>query len=139
MIAALEVKARRVRCFWILLALLLSTALAGAHGPRDNIAENVRPVPPPGITVPAAERQELEAGLKELRQEIEKLRTAQAGKPALDLLPDVQIYEKAVRWALIYNEVYQQREIPVAKTLLKQGLDRARQLHDGKAPWPTAT
>ncbi|TMQ33000.1 MAG: hypothetical protein E6K70_15520, partial [Planctomycetota bacterium] len=29
--------------------------------------------------------------------------------------------------------------IPVAKTLLKQGLDRARQLHDGKAPWATAT
>jgi dienelactone hydrolase len=139
MIAAPEAKERRVRGFWILLALMLTPVLAGADGPRDNIAENVRPVPPPGIAVPAADRQELEAGLKELRQEIERLRTALASKPALDLLPDVQIYEKAVRWALIYNEFYQQREIAVAKTLLKQGLDRARQLHEGKAPWTTAT
>ena len=73
MIAPLRYKERRVRCFWILLALMLTWVLAGADGPRDNIAENVRPVPPPGITVPAAERQELEAGLKELRQEIEKI------------------------------------------------------------------
>src|SRR5262249_27439850 len=45
----------------------------------------------------------------------------------------------AVRYALQHDEFFNPREIAVARTLLKQGLDRARQLRDGKAPWATAT
>ena len=45
--------------------LLFATILRG-DGPRDNLPDNVRPVPPPGIEVPAEDRAELEAGLKKL-------------------------------------------------------------------------
>src|SRR3954471_17773216 len=42
-----------------LIVLLLAPA-AWADGPKDNLADNVRPVPPPGITVPADVRKELQ-------------------------------------------------------------------------------
>jgi dienelactone hydrolase len=111
-----------------------------ADGPDDNIPEKVRPVPPAGIKVPENERVELEAGAAELVKEIVDLGAMLEKKPALlDLLPDVQIYYNAVRFALTYNELFKKEEIPVAKTLLKQGMDRAKSLKEGKAPWTTAT
>ena len=58
-------------------------------------------MPPPGVEVPAADRDELQAGVDALGKEIDDLRTALKDKPALlDLLPDVQIYYNAVRYAL---------------------------------------
>ena len=68
------------------------------------------------------------------------MRDSLKAKPdLLALLPDVQIYDKAVRWALSHNEFFNVREVAVAKKLLEQGLARAEQLRDGKAPWNTAT
>src|SRR5947209_5418446 len=100
--------------------LLLAACVARADGPGDNLPDKVRPVPPPGVAVPAQNRAELQAGVEALGKEIEALRTALKGKPALlDLLPDVQIYHNAVRYALTYNEFFNAREIPVARSLLK--------------------
>ena len=111
-----------------------------ADGPRDNVPDNVRPVPPPGIEVPAEDRTELEAGLKKLGADIESLRAAIKGQRAkLELLPDVEIYHKAVRYALTYNEFFKKQEIAVAKTLLKQGGERVQGLRGGQTPWNTAT
>ncbi len=45
---------------------LVFTSLFLADGPKDNISENVRPIPPAGIPVPGEVKQELEAGLKSL-------------------------------------------------------------------------
>jgi hypothetical protein len=122
---------------------LFVLAIAGrvfADGPGDNIPDKVRPIPPKGIDVPAADRTDLESGIEKLGKEIEALRTDLKTKPALlDLVPDVQIYHNAVRYALHYNEFFNAREIPVAETLLNQGLERARLLREGKAPWTTAT
>jgi pimeloyl-ACP methyl ester carboxylesterase len=130
-----------VRRSWFLaLMLLLAGAPLHADGPGDNLADKVRPVPPPGIVVPAAERAVLEAGLQDLGKEIEALRAVFKAKPAfLELLPDVQVYHKAVQVALAYHEFFNAREIPIAKTLLQQGLERARLLREEKAPWTTAT
>jgi len=120
--------------------LIAFVVLVGAvrDGERDNQPDNVRPIPPPGVAVPEADRAELLKGLEELGREIETVRTELRGKPALDLLPDVQVYHKAVQYAVQYNEIFNLREIPVARSLLKQGLDRARQLRDGKPAWPAA-
>src|SRR5439155_24136118 len=102
------------------------------------LPDKVRPIPPPGIEVPAADRDELQAGISELGRQIEALRTELKGKPdLLDLLPDVQIYHNAARYALTYNEFFNAREIPVAKQLLKQGVERAQALREGRAPWNT--
>jgi pimeloyl-ACP methyl ester carboxylesterase len=92
----------------------------------------IRPVPPPGITVSPEDKKDLEAGLKRLSQSIEKLQ----GKP---LLPDVQIFHEAVRYALTYNEFFKQEDVYRAKDLLRQGQARAEELTNGTASWTTAT
>ncbi len=123
----------------ILPALFLAAAVY-ADGPNDNLPEKVRPVPPPGIAIPDADRQELQAGVEALGQEIAALRKELDKKqPLLELLPDVQIYYNAVRYALTYNEFYDAKEVPIARKLLKQGMERAHQLREGQTPWTTAT
>src|SRR6267378_1903322 len=58
-------------------------------------------LPPPGITIPDTDRQELSAGVAALRKDIHALAEELSAKPQLlDLLPDVEIFYKAVDWAL---------------------------------------
>ncbi len=114
--------------------------LARADGPADNQLDKVRPVPPKGITVAEADRAVIQAGIDQLGLEIDALRKSLKGSPKrLALLPDVQIYHNAVRYALTYNEFFNNRDVSAAKNLLKQGLERAKQLSEGKASWNTAT
>src|SRR5260370_242777 len=96
----------------------------------------VKPVPAAGIEVPAADRAEIQAGLAHLRASIDNLSDKAKSGP---LLPDVQIYSEAVRYALQYNEFFKPAEIAAAKVLLQQGEERAAQLAAGQAPWTTAT
>src|SRR3954454_2072440 len=120
-------------------ALLLSLTLSSsrADGPADNMPDKVRPVPPPGVKVSDADREELEAGITALGKEIESVQSQLKGKAGLELLPDVQIFHNAVRYALIYGEFFKSNEVGVAKGFLKQGMERAQLLRDGKAPWTT--
>ncbi len=114
--------------------LALSAALA--DGPKDNQAENVRPVPPPGVAVPDADRARLTEALKKLRTAIDDAAKAQAKNPQLaDLLPDIEIYHKAVDWALRYNEVHKLGELKSADEIIAEGLQRAEQFKTGQAPW----
>ncbi|MGO9470398.1 MAG: prolyl oligopeptidase family serine peptidase [Isosphaeraceae bacterium] len=119
---------------------LVLTSLARADGPQDNLLDRVRPIPPKGIALAEADRSELQAGVDALGREIEALRTALKSKPELlSRLPDVQIYLNAVRYALAYDEFFKPREVSVARALVRQGQERARQLRAGKAAWNTAT
>ena len=122
----------------IFLSLLI---VAAAHGQTKSSATNeVRRIPPPGIAIPDADRAELERSVRQLEDEIESLHTSLKSKPALlELLPDVEIYHKAVHWALAYDEFYKSNEIAVARNLLKDGQQRVANLREGKAPWTTAT
>ncbi|HEY0456082.1 MAG TPA: prolyl oligopeptidase family serine peptidase, partial [Verrucomicrobiae bacterium] len=110
-------------------------SFAFADGPQDNIPEKVRPIPPAGINVAAADQDELEGGLTTLGKEIDSLRGALKGKPLQALLPDVQIYHKAVHYALHYGEFFSSNQIGIAKQFIKQGIERAQLLREGKAPW----
>lgn len=112
-----------------------------ADGVADNQVDTVRRQPPPGKPIAAEDRQELERGVVELASEIESLRTELKGRPALlELLPDIQIFHKAVSWALQYDEIYNPtNEVVAAKDFIRQGLERARQLREGRSPWTTAT
>ncbi len=108
---------------------------ASADGPQDNVPDNVRRIPPLGSPIPEPVRAELQQGLRELQGSIKEI-----GEH--ELLPDVLIYEKAVRWALDHNEIYDNKgQQPAAnvKAVLKAGLERARLLSEGKTPWTTAT
>jgi len=122
------------------LLCLLITPFALADGPKDNIPDQVRPIPPPGIQIADADRAELEKGVAALGKEIEALRGALKNKPALlDLLPDVQVYHKAVDWALRYNEFFRPQEVAIARDLLARGTERAQALREGKSPWTIQT
>jgi hypothetical protein len=103
-------------------------------------AQETRPVPPPGINIPEKDRQKLEAGVEDLGKKIESLRGFLKNNPALrDLLPDVEIYYNAVRYALTYNEFFKADEVLKAKVLLQEGQERAKALAASEAPWTRAT
>ena len=93
---------------------------------------SIKSVPPAGIEVAAAERADLQTGLDHLRAA-----TAKLGKNPL--LPDVLIYQEAVRYALEYNEFFKADEVAKARLLLQHGEERVADLAQGRAPWTTAT
>src|SRR5262245_24022323 len=120
-------------CFFLIPALR-------ADGPSDNLPDKVRRMPPPGIKLSEVDRAELEVKAAQLGREVQSLRGELKSKPALlTLLPDVEIYHKAVDWALRYDEFYKSNEVQIARILLEQGGERARALREGKPLWTTAT
>jgi pimeloyl-ACP methyl ester carboxylesterase len=123
----------------VVLALVLA-ASARAAGPGDNLPDKVRRIPPRGVAVPPADRAELEARTNELGAAVAGLQAAFRNKPALlDLLPDVQVFHNAARYALAHDEFFDKMEVAVARKLLTVGMERAAQLKDGQAPWLGAT
>jgi dienelactone hydrolase len=51
----------------------------------------------------------------------------------------VEVFHKAVRYALQYDEIFKPQEIAAMRAQLKLGLDRAKELHEGKPSWASAT
>ncbi|MDO8544010.1 MAG: prolyl oligopeptidase family serine peptidase [Opitutaceae bacterium] len=97
-------------------------------------------LPPAGIAIPDAARAELTSGATALRREIDALQTELTRTPRLAaLLPDVEIYHKAVDWALRYDEFFAPKQVDTARHLLDVGRERAMQLRRGAAPWLEAT
>ncbi len=102
-------------------------------------ADRIAP-PKSEIVVPDEVRSELQDGLKELRAAIDQADNSTKKNPELNnLLPDLEIYFKAVDWALRYDEFYKTSEFVVAAELLVTGKERAAQLASGVAPWTELT
>ena len=115
---------------------MLCLPVGGAAVPSSE----ARSAPPPGIAIAAVDRAALDKAAAELKAQIVELRKGLANHPQLlGLLPDVEIYHKAVHWALVYDEFYRSNEVAIARALLRQGLERARNLQAGQAPWLRAT
>lgn len=129
------------RCLLVhLLAFWFIVLAAHADGAADNLAGQVRPIPPPGLAISETDRAMLAEGVAGLQKEIDSLRGELKGRTDLiSLLPDVQIYQKAVQWALQYDEFFKTNEPAVARALLAQGLERVESLRRGQSPWTTAT
>lgn len=119
-------------------AFLWATQPLLADGPADNNQQAARPVPPPGIAVPEKNRHELSDRLEKLNALISRLKDCSDPRCA-ELLPDVEIYTRAVREALQLDEFYADGDIAAAGDLLTEGTERAEQLLDGKAPWTRQT
>jgi dienelactone hydrolase len=97
-------------------------------------------MPPVGIAVPPETKADLEKGVSDLGRAIENLESVLKSKPELlDLLPDVQIYYNAVRYALEDDIFYKEADFAAAQKLIEEGMDRARLLKEGQAPWNTET
>jgi pimeloyl-ACP methyl ester carboxylesterase len=97
-----------------------------------------RPVPPLGIEVPAADRAELERGLTALDASLKEL-SASNVEHIQSLLPDVQVFQRAVSSAVLNNEFFDSADIAKAKELLQVGRMRAEQLLKGDSPWAKTT
>ncbi|HEV3028682.1 MAG TPA: prolyl oligopeptidase family serine peptidase, partial [Planctomycetota bacterium] len=113
--------------------------LAAFDGDRDNHPEKVRPIPLPGIAVPPEVRAELEGGVAELAKDLERLKSDLKDRPALlGLLPDIQIFHKAVHVALAYDEFHDPKEFDLARGQLREGHRRATLLRAGTPEWTTS-
>ncbi|HWA99301.1 MAG TPA: prolyl oligopeptidase family serine peptidase, partial [Pirellulales bacterium] len=132
----------RVVCNGVVFCWALSVIglRAWADGPKDNVPDQVRPIPPVGVEVSDADRAELEQGLHTLQAKIEQLRKrAQKDKAIAELLPDVEIFDRAVHDALRYREFFIPGDVVRGKSLLRDGLARADALLSGDAPWTRQT
>lgn len=118
----------------LLLPLFLASA-ALADGPADNIPASVRPVPPPGVAIPDDVRKSLTEQAAKLAEAIEAARTTLKDRPTLAFLPDVQIFHKAVDWALRYNEFFDVAQTQWARDQLAAGFDRLNSLLHNETPW----
>lgn len=120
------------------IVLCLLSLPAFADGPTDNIPTNVRRIPKLGVDLPADRKAKFEAGLKDLSAKLDSLRASKDPK-TLALIPDVEIYYKAVEGALTYQEFFDVKEFDFADKALATGLERATQLAAGSSPWTTAS
>lgn len=118
------------------LAALLAPMLLGQTPPPP-----AKRLPPEGIAIPAAARNELTAGAAVLRGELEAAaRELTASDPRLAaLLPDAEIFHKAVDWALRFDEFFDAKQITAARKALATGRTRVADLRAGRAPWLDAT
>lgn len=130
------------RKLFALVLMVVTCRFLVADGPKDNLPDDVRPVPPKGSAIAPTDADELRAGLSELGKHLAALKDH-------PLRPDVEIYHKAVRYGLEHNELYvvtdpktmktTRNDVATAKNHLKTGLKRAQELKDGKPSWTTAT
>lgn len=118
------------------LVICLVCSTIHADGLRDNKPDQVRAVPPVGIEVPEADLKELNSSLDQLNASIAKLQSSKSAETKR-LLPDVEIFSRAVAHGIKYRELYSPRDIKHAKEQLQEGINRAESLQQGKAPWTT--
>ncbi|MEO2036221.1 MAG: prolyl oligopeptidase family serine peptidase [Planctomycetaceae bacterium] len=112
-----------------LLAILLCASGAWGANPIP------RRLPPVGIEIPQATLQELAAEVAGLDT---AMRTWEESAPQLlPLAPDVAIYLKAVRFALLHGEFWQDVETDWAKSLLDVARRRLEALRRNESPWTT--
>lgn len=125
----------------LFLFTLAATAFAQtpppAPTPSTASAQPVpKKIPAVGISLTTADRAELTAATAALRVEIDALaRDLASDSRALALLPDVEIFHKAVAWSLADDTFYSPKEIAFAKHFLTEGRERAAQLRARKFPW----
>lgn len=116
----------------------LFASLVFADGPADNHPESVRRIPKLGIELNAEQRKQLEQGLAALQRSLAGLQKKQ-DPLTRELLPDVQIYHRAVHDALAHQEFFKPNDVRDGLALLEEGQQRATQLAKGEAPWTSQT
>lgn len=118
-------------------ALVIASGLAAQTPPPPATR-----LPPAGLAIPAAARTELTRGAAELRQDLEAVTRELAARKdtrLLDLLPDAEVLQKAVDWALRYDELFDIKQVAFAQRMLALGRERVVHLRAGHAPWTEST
>ena len=110
----------------------LTMTLVLLHSFCSWAAEPIQPItrrlPPPGIEIPEKDRKELESQLKTIKSRVARAKDE-------TLLPDIEVYIKAVDLALRHGEFYKENEIALAYEALKTANLRLDHLLAGRTPW----
>ncbi|HCV98825.1 MAG TPA: hypothetical protein DGJ56_05965 [Verrucomicrobiales bacterium] len=115
---------------------MASAALGQAETAYSTLVAETPRVPAVGIEIPKNTRLALRERTDALGQAIDQLRVQFAKTPPLlRFLPDVQVYHKAVGWALRHRLFFKNSVFKTAEELLAEGTERAKQLANGKTPW----
>ncbi|MBP90338.1 MAG: hypothetical protein CMJ64_27140 [Planctomycetaceae bacterium] len=113
---------KRIGSCSLLVLVCLSTSLRAAS------PEIERRLPPPGIELSAEVRERLEAKLDVLKKKLSGLREHKH-------VADTEVFLKAVDYALLHGEFYNEKEIPRADKALEVSAERIEQLANGDVPW----
>jgi predicted esterase len=100
--------------------------------PAASIPPIKRVLPPEGIEIPADVAQRLSDELQAAYKRFEPLKNH-------ELAADIEVFLKAVRYAIDLREFYTEKDFAKADTLLKEANLRITQLATGQHPWTTAT
>ena len=115
---------------------MASAALGQAETSSPTLVAETPRVPAVGIEIPEDTRLALRERTDALGQAIDQLRGQfTETPPLLRFLPDVQVYHKAVDWALRDQLFFKESQFKTAEELLAEGTERAKQLANGKTPW----
>ncbi|MEX0819695.1 MAG: prolyl oligopeptidase family serine peptidase [Pirellulaceae bacterium] len=106
----------------IVLTLLLGTSAQSAPPSIE------RRLPPPGIEIPANQRERLAVEVKALQEQLQSIQTQSRSA-------DVEVFVKAVDFALRHNEFYHAKDVEKADRLLGSAKERLARLQSGAAPW----
>jgi hypothetical protein len=89
----------------------------------------------PGLS--AEERRQLDDGLKDMNDRLEKLRPGTERGPAAerDRVADAEIFAKGITWALRYDAEFNPADVAFLKRALDRGKSRVSALEKGERPW----
>jgi pimeloyl-ACP methyl ester carboxylesterase len=125
----------RLACLGLVAIVCLIVAL-----PAQTPPPPAKRLPPAGVAIPEPARAELTASVAALRKDLDALATELAGNaPLAALLPDVEIFHKAVAWPLRYDEFFDLKQVDYARHLLAIARERITQLRARQAPWTEST
>jgi len=126
--------------FLALVATAVAQPAPAAAGSAPTPPPPPKRIPIPGITLTDNERTRLTTGTAELRADLDQLARELAAEPKwLALIPDAEIFHKAVDWALRYDEFMAPKEVTAADGYLAKGWERVAHLRRKQAPWLAAT
>jgi dienelactone hydrolase len=128
---------RRLPLFAAIVVALAATP-GFADGPKDNIPAKVRPIPKIGIELRAAQKADFAERMTQFQGLLDKLQ-AKKDRRTQELLPDVEIYYRAVRTNIDHRELFGKGDINNAAVLTNEGRFRAQDLLDGKPAWAGKT
>ena len=114
----------------VTIRVLISILFISLSLQAQEIKKITRKLPPKGIEVPADQKSKIEDRYNSLIQKLSKIDHK--------LKADVDIYAKAVKYALINGEFYKKKDFDKTLKLLDSAHKKADALSQGKTPWAAA-
>ncbi len=112
---------KTVSLVWI----LFQASFCIADGPKDNVDSQVRRIPPEGLSLDAAVRDELIKSVEAIEKAIPEVRR---NRPAIDWWNDVAVICRGVRLTIEEGQFYKEVEIDQGRKLIALAAERLQEL-----------